>query len=417
MNDQQYTEEKDQSMIHSYPSSYREDLRTRELIRDEMRKAGFKKPSFFKTLALVFVGAIIGGLISFSFLSQSHRMGDNPSKPASSGQEQEKMEISIKEDSTVENAVAKKCLPSIVGITTIAPGMSQNPFLFGIPQYSESVGSGIILSKDGYILTNAHVIDSGKSQKMTVLLNSKEEKQAQLIWADPTLDLAVIKISASGLQPIEFAKSDLIQVGDKAIAIGNPLGLDLQSTLTSGYISGLNRSITLQDGNVMDGLLQTDAAINSGNSGGALLNAEGKLIGVNSAKPSSSEGIGFAIPISTVRPIVTRILESGSYKPLYLGVTGYNVETVNQLSQTPLSVDSGVVVRSVMKGSPAEAAGIKKDDIILRLDEKSVDSMNALKTLLLKYKIEDKATLTVLRKGKEEKMEIIFKEFIPQEDQ
>ena len=413
MNEQQFSEKPEEVMTDSWNSSYRDDLRTRELVRDEIKKAGLKKPSILKMLTLVLVGAIIGGLISYSLLSQGHFIAKNPARR--SGGEPQKMEISIKENSTVENAVAKKCLPSIVGITTIAPGMSQNPFLFGIPQYTESVGSGIILSKDGYILTNAHVVDNGQAKKVTVLLNSKEEKPAKLIWADPTLDLAVIRIQAEGLVPIEFAGTDEIQVGDKAIAIGNPLGLDLQSTLTSGYISGLNRSITLQDGNVMDGLIQTDAAINSGNSGGALLNAEGKLIGVNSAKPSSSEGIGFAIPVSTVRPIVRRILESGSYKPLYLGVTGYNVETVNQISQTPLPVDSGVVVRSVMKGSPAESAGVKKDDIILNLDGKSVDSMNALKTLLLQYKLEDKASLTVLRKGKEVKLEIIFKEFIPQE--
>ena len=414
MNEQQFSEKPEEVMTDSWNSSYRDDLRTRELVRDEIKKAGLKKPSILKMLTLVLVGAIIGGLISYSFLSQGHFIAKNP--PRKSGGEPQKMEISLKENSTVENAVAKKCLPSIVGITTIAPGMSQNPFLFGIPQYTESVGSGIILSKDGYILTNAHVVDNGQAKKVTVLLNSKEEKPAKLIWADPTLDLAVIRIQAEGLVPIEFAGTDEIQVGDKAIAIGNPLGLDLQSTLTSGYISGLNRSITLQDGNVMDGLIQTDAAINAGNSGGALLNAEGKLIGVNSAKPPSSEGIGFAIPVSTVRPIVRRILESGSYKPLYLGVTGYNVETVNQISQTPLPVDSGVVVRSVMKGSPAESAGVKKDDIILNLDGKSVDSMNALKTLLLQYKLEDKASLTVLRKGKEVKLEIIFKEFIPQED-
>lgn len=395
--------------------SYRDELRTRALVRDEIKKAGLKKPSFMKMLALFLVGLIIGGLIFYGLFSNQILTVKNQSRPAQKGDSGEKVEIALNEDSTVENAVAKKCLPSIVGITTIAPGISNNPFLFGIPQYSESIGSGIILSKDGYILTNAHVVDNGKAQKVTVLLNNQEEKPAKLVWADPTLDLSVIKVDAKNLHPIEFAENDEINVGDKAIAIGNPLGLELQSTLTSGHISGLNRSITLEDGNVMDGLLQTDAAINSGNSGGALLNARGKLIGVNTAKPKSSEGIGFAIPISTVRPIVTRILKTGSFTPLYIGITGYNVETVNQLSRVRLPVDSGVLVQSVMEGSPAEEAGIKDGDIILSLDGKSVDSMNSLKTLLLKYKLNDKASLSVLRNGKEKKIDLVFKEFTPPE--
>ncbi|MDU7501636.1 MAG: trypsin-like peptidase domain-containing protein, partial [Finegoldia magna] len=169
--------------------------------------------------------------------------------------------ISIKNNSvSTENAVAKKSLDSVVGITTV--GVQENMFFQG--RVVEGVGSGVVVSKDGYILTNAHVVQDGKAEKIEVLLTNGKKSSAKLLWYDTTLDLAVIKTDMTGLKPVEMGDSDKVQIGDKAIAIGNPLGLDLQSTLTSGYISGKDRTITLQNGLQMDGLMQTDAAINSG---------------------------------------------------------------------------------------------------------------------------------------------------------
>ncbi len=199
--------------------------------------------------------------------------------------------ISIKNSSvSTENAVAKKSLDSVVGITTV--GVQENMFFQG--RVVEGVGSGVVVSKDGYILTNAHVVQDGKAEKIDVLLTNGKKSSAKLLWYDTTLDLAVIKTDLTGLKPVEMGDSDKVQIGDKAIAIGNPLGLDLQSTLTSGYISGKDRTITLQNGLQMDGLMQTDAAINSGNSGGGLFDQEGKLIGINTAK-ASAEGIGLGV--------------------------------------------------------------------------------------------------------------------------
>src|SRR5690606_26558186 len=145
-------------------------------------------------------------------------------------------------------------------------------------------GSGVILSSDGYIVTNSHVVDNGEAGNITVVFDDQTTAPAEVLWSDAALDVAIVKVSKAGLSPVTIGSSEAVKVGDKAIAIGNPLGLDLQSTLTSGYISGLDRSITIQSGGTMSGLIQTDAAINEGNSGGALLNAAGQLIGINTAK-------------------------------------------------------------------------------------------------------------------------------------
>ncbi len=384
-----------------------EEIRIRKTVRDEIQRNFKPKRSFFSVVALVLVGAILGSLTSLALIKTGsvdipylvQRDGDRASQD---------VKISLKEGSTVESAVAKKTIPSIVGITTIGKGVSNNPFFYGVPKYTESVGSGVIVSSDGYIVTNSHVVDNGKAESIKTLLSNGEEVNAKLVWNDSTLDLAVIKIDKTGLKPIEFGDMKAVNVGDKSIAIGNPLGLELQSTLTSGYISGMERSITVEGGNIMDGLIQTDAAINGGNSGGALLNAEGKLIGINTAKPASADGIGFAIPVSTIKPIVEKILKTGSYDALYLGVTGYNVALAKQLGKENLPVESGVVIHEVVAGSPAAKADLQPGDILVDIGGSKIDSMNSLKTALLKYKAGDKAGVTVYRGDSKMQVEVTF---------
>ncbi len=384
-----------------------EEIRIRKTVRDEIQRNFKPKKSFFSVVALVLVGAILGSLTSLALVKTGSI--DMPVAEQRDGNKQNHdVKISLKEGSTVESAVAKKTIPSIVGITTIGKGVSSNPFFYGIPKYTESVGSGVIVSSDGYIVTNSHVVDNGKAESIKTLLSNGEEVEAKLVWNDATLDLAVIKIEKTGLKPIEFGDMKAVNVGDKSIAIGNPLGLELQSTLTSGYISGMERSITLEGGNIMDGLIQTDAAINGGNSGGALLNAEGKLIGINTAKPASADGIGFAIPVSTIKPIVDKIIKTGSYDALYLGVTGYNVALAKQLGKESLPVSSGVVIHEVVAGSPAAKADLQPGDILVDIGGSKVDSMNSLKTALLKYKAGDRAGLTFYRADKKMQVEVTF---------
>lgn len=312
--------------------------------------------------------------------------------------------ISIKNNSvSTENAVAKKSLDSVVGITTV--GVQENMFFQG--RVVEGVGSGVVVSKDGYILTNAHVVQDGKAEKIEVLLTNGKKSSAKLLWYDTTLDLAVIKTDMTGLKPVEMGDSDKVQIGDKAIAIGNPLGLDLQSTLTSGYISGKDRTITLQNGLQMDGLMQTDAAINSGNSGGGLFDQEGKLIGINTAK-ASAEGIGFTIPINVAKTIVDNIVSGGSFEGVKLGISGVDVKTFQQATGQKLSIDKGIYVVEVVKGSSAQKAGVTRGDIITKVNGKAINTMSSLKKALLEVRPKQKGKITVYRDGSTKDLDIEF---------
>lgn len=312
--------------------------------------------------------------------------------------------ISIKNNSvSTENAVAKKSLDSVVGITTV--GFQENMFFQG--RVVEGVGSGVVVSKDGYILTNAHVVQDGKAEKIEVLLTNGKKSSAKLLWYDTTLDLAVIKTDLTGLKPVEMGDSDKVQIGDKAIAIGNPLGLDLQSTLTSGYISGKDRTITLQNGLQMDGLMQTDAAINSGNSGGGLFDQEGKLIGINTAK-ASAEGIGFTIPINVAKTIVDNIVSGGSFEGVKLGISGVDVKTFQQATGQKLSIDKGIYVVEVVRGSSAQKAGVTRGDIITKVNGKEINTMSSLKKALLEVRPQQKGKITVYRDGNTKDLDIEF---------
>lgn len=208
------------------------------------------------------------------------------------------------------------------------------------------------MSEDGYILTNSHVISDGMAQDVKVVFKdkNKEPMPAKVLWFDKDMDLAVLKIDAHGLTPISLGDSSKITVGDKAIAIGNPLGLDLQSTLTSGYISGLDRTIKVQNGQ-MDGLIQTDAAINSGNSGGALLNNRGELIGINTAKAGGAEGLGFAIPINEANAIVKKIQSGSNFEPVVMGIKSVTTDYYKGVTGRDPGVDKGIIVVEVVKNS------------------------------------------------------------------
>ena len=310
---------------------------------------------------------------------------------------------------TVEKAVAEKAMSSVVGITTV--GVSED--MFSNQKQTSGLGSGVIVSSEGYILTNNHVVDPSKTTSVTVILSDGTKKEAKVLWSDKTLDLAVIKIDPKGLdlKAVEFGDSSQVSIGDKAIAIGNPLGINLKSTLTSGYISGKDRVITLQDGSTMEGLFQTDAAINPGNSGGGLFNDQGQLIGINTAKAGNSDGIGFSIPINLAKPILEQIIQNGKFESVVLGVQGIDVTKYNVLGQEKLPVDSGVYVHEVLSGSPADKAGLKSKDIITKVGDSKVTSNSTLKTALLNYKIGDKVKIEVYRDGKSTTLEVTFTEF------
>ena len=290
--------------------------------------------------------------------------------------------------------VYAKNVNSTVGITT---QVTTN--YWGYTTQSAASGSGFIYSSDGYILTNFHVIESASSIKVTLYDGTSYD--AKLVGYDESNDIAVLKIDAENLTPVTIGDSDNLNVGDSVIAIGNPLG-ELTFSLTSGAVSALDREVTMSN-NVTMNLIQTDCAINSGNSGGALFNLYGEVIGITNAKYSSSgssgeasiDNIGFAIPINSVRSIVESIIKNGYIVKPYIGVS---VEDVSS-EMTSYGLPAGAVVRSVTDGAPAAQAGLQANDIITAVDGTEITGSNDLVQIVTAKKAGDTLKLSVYRQG------------------
>ncbi len=313
---------------------------------------------------------------------------------------------------------ANKILPSIVGIN-VEYNVNSIMSMFGRQSQTSTAkasGSGIIMSEDGYILTNNHIVDTSSSEsyyevseatKITVtLFNDETEYEAKIIGTDEQTDLAVIKIEKTGLSKAEFADSDNIKVGEFAMAVGNPLGM--QSSITCGVISAVNREVTDSDGKKFT-LIQTDAAINSGNSGGALVNSEGNVIGINTLKLSGTgiEGMGFAIPINSTTDISSQLIQYSKVKRPYIGISGMDL-TENIAKANKLVV--GVYVKSVDDFSAAEKAGIKIGDVIIEVDGKKITKMDELNEIKNSHKIGDELKIKVNRDGQEKDLTITLGE-------
>ena len=314
--------------------------------------------------------------------------------------------------------VANKVLPSIVGIKV---EYEVNSIFYRQSSTATATGSGIIISDDGYILTNNHIVDTSssnsngynsyysvsESNKVTVTLyGDSTEYEATIVGTDSQTDLAVIKIDKTGLTPAELGDSDKVQVGEFAMAIGNPLGLD--TSVTCGVISATNREITDSDNKTYT-LIQTDAAINSGNSGGALVNADGKVIGLNTLKISSTgvEGMGFAIPINSTIDIYQQLIEYNKVKRPYIGISGVDLDektaSANKLVQ-------GIYVKSIDEFSAAEKAGVKIGDVIVGADGKEIKTMEELNNIKNSHQIGDSLTIKVNRNGKELDLTVTLQE-------
>jgi len=292
---------------------------------------------------------------------------------------------------------------SISGVVGIAVRKNSGNRLTRVLDDTWSVGSGCILDHKGYIITNHHVVGNEKDE-IYVTLYGGDVVKGNVLWANSSLDLAVIKIAVAGLPYLNMGDSDLLRIGEKAIAIGNPLGFDFQGTLTSGVISGLNRSVEV-NGIYMEDLIQTDASINTGNSGGPLLNGKGEVVGINTVKVESAEGIGFAIPINQIKPIINKIVATGEFIEPYFGVTGYDKAMTSYIS-SDIRIDTGIYVYSVDRGSPASIAGIKSGDIILEVDDLKVETLCGLRTILFSKNIGEKMRIKIFSDG-EEKMVIV----------
>lgn len=295
--------------------------------------------------------------------------------------------------STVVTSVAKSALPGVVGISVLK---ADSDALFDRNAGEKwGVGSGVVVSTDGYIVTNHHVA-GGKSKRIIVSFSDGRNLEGVTKWSDPVLDLAVVKVNASNLTTIPLGDATKLQVGESAIAIGNPLGLQFQRTVTYGIISALNRTIeveTEQGTNYMEDLIQTDASINPGNSGGPLLNARGEVIGINTIKVSGAEAMGFAIPINIVAPIVKQMTDTGDFKEPYLGIFAYDKEVIPYVDSN-IKVDKGIYVSYVDEEAPAYKAGIRLSCIIKQVDGIDMNTMLQLRTYLYSKKPGDTIQIT-----------------------
>lgn len=319
--------------------------------------------------------------------------------------------ISLNNYSDTAVGVAGKILPSIVGIKVEYTVNS----IFNRQSSATAEGSGIIISEDGYILTNNHIVNSSgessyevsEANKVIVYLyNDTTEYNATIIGTDSQTDLAVIKIDKTGLTKAELGDSDSVKVGEFSMAIGNPLGM--QSSVTSGIISAVNREVTDSDGKKFT-LIQTDAAINSGNSGGALVNSEGQVIGINTLKLSGTgiEGMGFAIPINSTKEIYEQLIQYNKVKRPYIGISGLNLDEKTAKAN---NLVVGVYVKSIDEFSAAEKAQIKIGDVIIQADGKNISTMDELNEIKNSHQIGDEMSLKVNRNGKEIDLKLTLQE-------
>lgn len=355
-------------------------------------------------VVLIVVGAVGGFKIHDTFFrgSGSYQGTINQLKEPAKSES-----ISDARNTAVVQA-AKKVSPAVVGITT---KVYNRDFFNRKVLVGEGVGSGIIFDKAGYIATNNHVV--GNSKTVIVSLADGQSTEGTVVGRDEKTDLAVVKISMDNLPVAEFGDSDSLQVGEPAIAIGNPLGLEFQGTVTAGVISSMNRTIGAEGQSMK--LIQTDAAINPGNSGGALVNADGQVIGINSAKISKEgvEGLGFAIPINAARPILESLIKNGKVARPYLGLYGLDQQMAARFGMK-LNVE-GIYVYKVVAGGPLDRAGIQHGDIILKIGDDAVKDFSAMQNVMDSHQVGDTVTVTYTRGGSQQTADVVLQES-PQTD-
>ena len=398
------------------------------------------KGSFGKTVAVPFLSGVLGCSLvlgtCFGVPSIKEKLfsgiSGSTSAPASSSSATSLNSgtvntdlVSLSKYSDTAVYAANKILPSIVGISITYNVTSSSPIYgwFGQGQNQSSSsqatasGSGIIISDDGYIVTNNHVVDSSSestyydiSEATSVkvsLYGDETQYDAQIIGKDSQTDLAVLKIDKTGLTPAEFADSDSVKVGEFAMAVGNPL--DLGTSITCGVVSALNRKVQDTEGSTTYTCIQTDAAINSGNSGGALVNSQGQVIGINTLKVASTgvEGIGFAIPINSTTDIIDQLKTNQKVKRPYIGISGRDLDDD---TAKRYNLVKGVYVVSVDEYSAAEKAGLKTGDVIIGIDDKSISTMDELNEIKNTHSIGDTVKIKINRDGQEKEIALTLGE-------
>lgn len=450
------TKNESQPIENSYSYTYSADEHDTDGAKPKKKKRGFLKAvAFILCMAIVGTGSVKGyqyfekhdSKLSImvnddkkSDKSQSEsadksdetKASDESSTNSASSKKDSQLpsliDLASRDDAKSVPDIVEEAMPSVVGIASTFEykSNSNSAFSWGwgsssTPESNEikGTGTGIVMTADGYIITNAHVIydDSeyqcGKAVDVSVVFSDKSELEAKIVGYDTESDIAVLKVDADNLTPATFGNSDELEVGELVIAIGNPLGFDLFGSVTSGIVSALNREISINEKQMK--LIQTDAAINSGNSGGPLLNSCGQVIGINSAKMSSNysssasiEGLGFAIPISEAKNIIDDLISYGyvTGKPQI----GISCVDVDELYSRYYNIPQGIWVREVEEGSAAEKAGIKVGDVIIGIEGEAVSSIKEMNEIKNKYKAGDEITLTISRSNEDIEIKLVLQE-------
>ena len=380
-----------------------------------------EKGGFAKSIILPFVSGIVGATlvmgVCFSVPQIKNKImgeiqtGNTTTVGSGNYTTSSNNLVSLSNYSDTSVGVAEKVLPSIVGIRV---EYNVNSVFYRQTSTATAEGSGVIISEDGYILTNNHIVSNSSSyyqvseasRIVVYLYNDPTEYEAKIVGTDEETDLAVIKIEKTGLTPAELGDSDQVKIGEFAMAIGNPLGM--QNSVSSGIISAVNREITDTDGKNYT-LIQTDAAINSGNSGGALVNSSGQVIGINTLKLMGTgvEGMGFAIPINDTKPIYEDLIQYSKVKRPYIGFSGRDLDEATAKAN---NLVVGAYVVSIEEFSAAEKAGLRPGDVVIKINGTSITTMDELNAIKNECQIGDEITLTIVRDGQEKELKLTLME-------
>ena len=350
------------------------------------------------------IGGGIGGVIGANIAADNLKAGMMSSESLPDDNGKGKLQLMGNNNVSPVVAIAEKVTPSVVGVKTF--GTAYTYWGQRIPNQELGSGSGIIYSEDGYIITNYHVIEDATSVMIT--LSDGTEYDARIIGSDASSDLAVLKVDAADLPEADFGDSSALQIGELVVAIGNPLGYE--NTVTDGIVSGLNRQLT----DYIDSatLIQTNATINSGNSGGALVNSKGEVVGINSAKlvASNAEGMGFALSINEVKPIVEEIISKGHVSRPYMGVSINSQYQVNEDTAARYEIPMGIQVAEVMTGGPAARAGLQAGDIIYKVNGTLIQSFEDLSDIIDNSKVGDELQVFANRNGQKVVVNVVLGE-------
>ena len=380
-----------------------------------------------KGFLTVLLSVLAGGITAYAVVKATEPKTADPSVTAtvvrdSSGNAVEYRTVNLAESDYPDfTYAAESAVEAVVYVEVTVQSQSRsidpfefffgfgNGYGFGQPREQRGSGSGVIIRPDGYIVTNNHVI--ANATKVSVTLNDNRQYDATVVGADPATDVAIIKVDATGLPTIPMGNSDNLRLGEWVLAIGSPLGAQLRSTITAGIVSAKGRSMPDNSGEFkIESFIQTDAAVNPGNSGGALVNKKGELVGINTAIVSQTgaySGYSFAVPVNIVKRVAQDLMDFGSVKRALLGISMGNVDK-KFADEMKLSAVSGVYINEVLKGGAADKAGLKKNDVIVAIDGQKVTDGASVQAMVNGYHPGDKATITYIRDGKTQDVQVVF---------